>query len=36
MKVADYLCLCCRVFVPLLKSRFFGFYMNGVMLADGV
>ena len=23
------------VFAPLLKSRFFGFYVNGVTLADG-
>ena len=24
------------VFVPLLKSRFFGFYANGVTFADGM
>ena len=24
------------VFAPLLKSRFFGFYVNGVTLADGM
>ena len=24
------------VLAPLLKSRFFGFYVNGVTLADGM
>ena len=36
MEVAEFLCSYRRVFVPLLKSRFFGFYVNGVTLADGV
>ena len=31
IEVADFLCL----FVPLLKSRFFGFYFSCVTLADG-
>ena len=36
IKVTDFLYLCCRVFAPLRKSRFFGFYVNGVTLADGI
>jgi hypothetical protein len=35
-EVAEFLCSYRRVFVPLLKSRFFGFYVNGVTLADGI
>ena len=34
MEVAGFLCSYRRVFAPLLKSRFFGFYVNGVTLAD--
>ena len=35
MMEAEFLCLCCRVFVPLPKSRFFVIYFRGVTLADG-
>jgi hypothetical protein len=34
MEVAEFLCSYCRVFVPLLKSRFFVIYFRGVTLAD--
>lgn len=36
IQVADFLCLCCWVFVPLPKSRFFVIYFRGVTLADGM
>ena len=34
MEVAEFLCSYRRVFVPLLKSRFFVIYFRGVTLAD--
>ena len=36
IQVADFLCLCCWGFVPLLKSRFFVIYFRGVTLAGGI
>ena len=36
MEVADFLYLCCWVFVPLLKCHFFVIYYRGVTLADGM
>ena len=36
MEVAEFLCSYCRVFVPLLKSRFFVIYYRCVTLADGM